>query len=252
MSRDGSIRRRDCAMPAASADLRVRSQVEIRALLRQMVQNDIPVSLGGADLPTYSTSLWAEDSEHQVLVFSVDPKAEAVQRLVCAGDLTATAYLDNVKIQFDVDDLVLVNGRVGSVLNASYPREVFRFQRRSSFRVQPIGRGRAQACMAHPELAGRQLELRIIDLSYTGVALMLAEPLDLFQRGQRLPNVLLELDAGTRINTGLVISHVSRVEAIGGAYWRIGCELAGLDLVTERELQRYIDQTQRRSRLLTL
>ena len=54
------------------------------------------------------------------------------------------------------------------------------------------------------------------------------------------------------INTGLVISHVSRVEAIGGAYWRIGCELAGLDLVAERELQRYIDQTQRRSRLLTL
>ena len=252
MSRDCSIRRRDPAMPVSSADLRVRSQVEIRALLWQMVQNDIPVSLGGADLPTYSTSLWAEDSEHQVLVFSVDPKAEAVQRLVCAGDLTATAYLDNVKIQFDVDDLVLVNGRVGSVLNASYPREVFRFQRRSSFRVQPIGRGRAQACMAHPELAGRQLELRIIDLSYTGVALMLAEPLDLFQRGQRLPNVLLELDAGTRINTGLVISHVSRVEAIGGAYWRIGCELAGLDLVTERELQRYIDQTQRRSRLLTL
>ena len=107
MSRDGSIRRRDPAMPVSSADLRVRSQVEIRALLRQMVQNDIPVSLGGADLPTYSTSLWAEDSEHQVLVFSVDPKAEAVQRLVCAGDLTATAYLDNVKIQFDVDDLVL-------------------------------------------------------------------------------------------------------------------------------------------------
>ena len=29
-------------------------------------------------------------------------------------------------------------------------------------------------------------------------------------------------------------------------------ELAGLDLVAERELQRYIDQTQRRSRLLTL
>ena len=66
MSRDGSIRRRDPAMPVSSADLRVRSQVEIRALLRQMVQNDIPVSLGGADLPTYSTSLWAEDSEHQV------------------------------------------------------------------------------------------------------------------------------------------------------------------------------------------
>ena len=80
MSRDGSIRRRDPAMPVSSADLRVRSQVEIRALLRQMVQNDIPVSLGGADLPTYSTSLWAEDSEHQVLVFSVDPKAEAVQQ----------------------------------------------------------------------------------------------------------------------------------------------------------------------------
>ena len=93
---------------------------------------------------------------------------------------------------------------------------------------------------------------RRIDRVINHIGAHLAEPLDLFQRGQRLPNVLLELDAGTRINTGLVISHVSRVEAIGGAYWRIGCELAGLDLVAERELQRYIDQTQRRSRLLTL
>ena len=115
-----------------------------------------------------------------------------------------------------------------------------------------IGRGQAHASLRHDELPGRQLDLRIIDLSYTGVALQLSEPLELFQRGLELPNVLLELDAGTRLNVGLRVSHVSRIEAVGSSYLRVGCELVGLDLVAQRDLQRYIDQTQRRSRLLTL
>lgn len=234
------------------SELRVRSQIEIRSLLRQLVEGDIPVALSGAGGLSYATSLWAEDASRQMLVFAADPKAEMVERLIGSGEATATAYLDNIKLQFEVPDLVLVHGRTGSVLNAPYPRELYRFQRRSSYRVRPIGRGQAHASLRHDDLPGRQLDLRIIDLSYTGVALMLAEPLELFQRGLVLSNVMLELDAGTQINVGLRVSHVSRTEAIGSCYLRVGCELVGLDLAAQRDLQRYIDQTQRRSRLLTL
>ena len=251
MKREGSKSGHERLSPVG-AELRVRSAVEIRGLLRKLVEGDIPVVLSGEDLPSYATSLWAEDEARQVLAFAADPKAEGLQRLMDAGDLTATAYLDSVKIQFDVDGLVLVHGRNGSVLNAAYPRELFRFQRRSSFRVQPIGRGRARASVVHPDLAGGAVDLRILDLSYTGVALMLPEPLALMRRGVQLPNVMLELDAGTRLNVGLQVSHVSHIEAIGGAYLRVGCEIVGLDLAAERELHHYIDQTQRRARLLTL
>ena len=85
MSRDGSIRRHDPAMPAASADLRVRSQVEIRALLRQMVRERHSGVAGRADLADLFHPLWAEDREHQCWIVSTIPRAEAVQRLVCAG-----------------------------------------------------------------------------------------------------------------------------------------------------------------------
>ncbi len=251
MKREDS-RRGGERLSTAGADLRVRSAVEIRALLRRMVEGDIPVVLSGETLPAYSTSLWAEDGDRQVLAFAVDPKADALPRLMDASDLTATAYLDSVKIQFDVDELVLVHGRNGSVLNAAYPRELFRFQRRSSFRVQPLGRGRARASVAHPDLAGGSIDLRILDLSYTGVALMMPEPTAFMRRGLQLPNVMLELDAGTRLNVGLRVSHVSQIETSGALCLRIGCELVDLDLATQRDLQRYIDQTQRRARLLTL
>ncbi len=231
---------------------RVRTLVEIRALLRQFVEGDVPLSLTTSDGLHYATSLWAEDPQRGVLVFAADPRDEAVQRLAESHEVTATGFLDSVKVQFDLHDLVLVHGRSASAFNAQYPRELYRFQRRHAFRVRPTGRSQPHAVLNHPDLPRRQIDLRVIDISHTGVALMLNEALDLFRGGQLLPDVVIELDASTWLHVTLRVMHVSEVGHAPTPYRRIGCELVRLGNGAQRDLQRYLDHTQKRHRLLTL
>ncbi|MEX8493662.1 flagellar regulator YcgR PilZN domain-containing protein, partial [Sphaerotilus sp.] len=49
---------------------RVRALVEIRALLKQFVDGDVPLALTTPDGVNYATSLWAEDPQRGVLVFA--------------------------------------------------------------------------------------------------------------------------------------------------------------------------------------
>lgn len=243
------------AMPTPATDLnehRVRAHVEIRDLLRQFVDGDVPLTLTTPEGISYATSLWAEDPQRGVLVFAADVRDEGVARLAESHEVMATGYLDSVKVQFDVHDLVLVHGRSASAFNAQYPREVFRFQRRNAFRVRPSGRAQPHALLSHPDLPRRQIDLRIVDISQTGVALMLHEDLDLFRGGQVLAEATLVLDAATRLRVALRVMHVSPLGASPAGHRRIGCELLELGPGVQRDLQRYLDQTQKRHRLLTL
>lgn len=239
--------------PAAGvSEHRVRSLVEIRALLKQFVDGDVPLSLTTPDGVHYATSLWAEDPQRGVLVFAADPRNESVQRMAESHEVMATGYLDSVKVQFDLHDLVLVHGRSASAFNAQYPREVYRFQRRQAFRVRPTGRAQPHALLSHPDLPRRQIDLRVIDISNTGVALMLNEELDLFHSGQVLSGVVIELDTATRLQVSLCVMHVSALSLLPSPYRRIGCELVDLGAGTRRDLQHYLDHTQKRHRLLAL
>ena len=64
-------------------------------------------------------------------------------RCCIRDEVTVVGYLDSVKVQFDVQNLVLVHGNKASVLSCPFPREMFRFQRRNAFRVRPLMRSRA-------------------------------------------------------------------------------------------------------------
>ncbi|MBP8270791.1 MAG: flagellar brake protein [Sphaerotilus sp.] len=243
------------ATAAGAADLhehRVRVSVEIRDLLRQFVEGDVPLSLTTPDGLAYSTSLWAEDAQRGVLVFAADARDTLVPRLAESHEVTATGYLDSVKVQFDVHDLLLVHGRSASAFNAQYPREVYRFQRRNAFRIRPTGRTQPHALLELADLPRRQIDLRILDISHTGVALMLNEELDLFRAGQCLSGVELVLDVATRMRVALRVMHVSEVSALPTRHRRIGCELLMPSPAVQRELQRYLDHAQKRHRLLSL
>ena len=82
-------------------------------------------------------------------------------------------YLDSVKVQFDVSDLVLVHGNRASVLSCPLPREMFRFQRRNAFRVRPLMRSAPVARLRHPDMPDIEFALRVIDVSIGGCALFL-------------------------------------------------------------------------------
>jgi len=234
----------------ALAEFRVTAPGEIRALLKQLMDDVVPLNLSASDGSAYTTTLWTLDPAAGRLSFTADMMAPTVLDIVEADECAAVAYLDRVKVQFDVTDLVVVQGHKASVLQARFPREMFRFQRRNTFRVRTIERTSPTASFRHPGIPDMSLALRVLDVSIGGCALLQPGNVPALQPGALVKGVRLSLDAETQIEAGLRLHHVTSTGAENGSV-RLGCEIVGLNPTAQRALQVYIDQTQKRRRMLS-
>ncbi len=232
-------------------EFRITAPREIVAILKQFQDGNVLLNLNGSNGAMLSTTLWSLDPARGQLSFSADANAPVTQRLIECDEAVAVGYLDSIKVQFDVQGLVLVRGVGGSAISARLPRELFRFQRRNAFRVRPLLRTSPVARVRHPAIAEMQLALRVIDVSIGGCALFLPDDVPAMQPGMVMNQVQLDLDADTRVLVNLRLQHVSvlNAEARGA---RLGCEFVQLGADAERTLQRFIDQTQKRRRLMSL
>ena len=95
------------------------------------------------------------------------------------------------------------------------------------------------------------LSLRVIDVSIGGCALFVTHDVPPLEPGTRITKVRIELDTDTRFDVGLQLQHVTAIQP-GNRGVRIGCEWVRLSPSAERVLQRYIDQTQKRRRMLAM
>ena len=234
-------------------EFRVGHPTELLALLRQLVDQNVRVHLsvpgGGGG---YTTTVWTVDGHQQRLSLAADAAQPAVRDLVDAGQATAVAYLDSVKLQFDLQHLVLVHGATASALQAALPSVLYRFQRRESFRVRTPANAAPTATLRHPSVPEMLLVLRILDVSVGGCALALPANVPPLAAGIGIAGVRIELDADARFETTLTLQHVSGGMGSNHTGQRLGCAFGKLDGAAQRALQRYIDQTQKRQRLFTL
>lgn len=230
------------------ADFRVDHPQERRALLRQLRDGSVPVILNAPDGSALTATLWALDE--QGLGFAADPTVPQLERLLDADEAVAVAYLDSVKLQFDLQGLVLVHGARASTLRAGLPREIYRFQRRGAYRVRTQERHAPSAQLRHPARPDIALALRVLDVSIGGCALLQPDDLPPLAPGVTIAGAEITLDAETRFRAALTLQHASALAAPGRGT-RIGCEWA-LAPAAERDLQLWIDQAQRRRRLATL
>lgn len=237
--------------PAGLDEFRVGSPAEVLGLLKQCADGNVLLNLSSPDGTGYTSTVWAIDAQRGIVCLSADANDVKLQCLLESDEVVAVCYLDSIKLQFDLHDLVLVHNGRNSALNARFPREVYRFQRRSSFRVRPMLNTRPTASLRHPSLPDMQLSLRVLDVSIGGVALFLPDDVPPIEPGVRVAQVLVELDGDTRLQTDLVIHHITQLhhESKGA---RLGCEMIKLGGDGERALQKYIDQTQKRRRLLSI
>lgn len=224
---------------------------EVMALLGELRDSGNALVLAAPDGLNLAATVKSADERRERITFDVEAGDPQLPGLVEANEATAVAYLASVKLQFELHDLVLVRGPHGTALQARLPRHVYRFQRRTAFRVRTLERGAPMAYLRHPSLPDMPLALRIADISISGCALLLPDDVPPLQPESELNGVRLDLDADTTLNVGLRIQHVSSgVSANAGQ--RLGCEFLQRDSSSERVLQRYIDHTQKRRRLLSL
>jgi c-di-GMP-binding flagellar brake protein YcgR len=224
---------------------------EVLALLRELLDSTTPVALSAPNGVGLGATVWTVDADRGRIAFDVEPGDPHLPGLVEANELTAVAYLDAVKLQFDLHDLVLVRSPRATALQARLPACVYRFQRRASYRVRTLERGAPVARLRHPSLPDMQLSLRILDISIGGCALMLPDGVPPLPPGLEMGGVVLDLDTDTLLEVVLRIQHATSVQGKTSGL-RLGCELLRVDTGTQRTLQRYIDQTQKRRRLLSL
>jgi flagellar brake protein len=228
-------------------EFRIDHPLAIRQVVRALHDGTVDVMLHTSVGSTLATSVWTLDSQREVLHFAVDEFDTALPTVLADSDVVAVAHLDEVKVQFDVADLVLVRGDGSATLRAPFPPVVYRFQRRGSYRVKSQGRRGPLALLRHPQMPDMQLELRVLDVSLAGCALLLPPDVPAIEPGTLFNRVRIELDALTQLDTGLRVHHVSSLTHRDQGQ-RLGCSLAGLAGDSLRSLQRYVTQAQRRRR----
>ena len=225
-------------------------------LLRKLRDHALPVMLHSPGRAAVTTAIWSLDPMQRRLSFNAHADAAQLARLVEADDVVALAYDEAVKLQFPVHGLMLVHGGAASALQCAWPDELYRFQRRSAYRVRAPEHQVPLAHLGHPADPERVLALRIIDLCIGGCALWLPPDEPPLQAGAQLGQIRFELGPEIRFTAAATLKHATSMAgkpgspASGGM--RLGCEWRLLDGSAERALQRWIDQAQRRSRLLSL
>jgi len=233
-------------------EFRVDHPKEQQALLRQLADGNVFVHVSAPDGSAYTTTVWAIDAAQRRVSLAADAGAPQVRALIEAGEATAVAYLDSVKLQFDLHQMVLVRGANASALQAAWPATMYRFQRRASFRVRTSGSGSPTATFRHPTVPETLLALRVLDISIGGCALALPGDVPPLAAGIRLAGVHIELDADARFDATLTLQHVGGGTGSPASSRRLGCAFDKLGGAAERALQRYIDQSQKRRRLFSL
>jgi c-di-GMP-binding flagellar brake protein YcgR len=232
-------------------EFRVRAAQERLALLRQLRDGAVPVMVSTPSGAGLTSTVWALDATQQRLNLSADEHNPGLAALVEADEAVAVAYLDNVKLQFDLQQLCLVRGHNAVALQCALPQEIYRFQRRGAYRVRPQPYQAPTARLRHPALPEMLLSLRVLDVSLGGCALWLPRDVPEMQPGTLFAQVDVALDAETRFTAALTLQHVTALSgAEGGA--RLGCEWRPLSGSADRVLQRWIEQAQKRRRLLKL
>ncbi len=231
------------------AEFQMSSQPELIKTLKSLSEGNVLINLNGSDGAAYTTTLWAIDAARGIVSFSADADSNQVQALVEAEEAVAVAYLDSIKLQFDVSGLVLVRGGKSSALNCAFPRVIYRFQRRSGYRVRPLLRSTPVVRVRHPMIPDMALSLRVLDVSIGGCALFLPDDVPPLNPGVVLNGVQIELDMDTRVSTSLRLQHVTSLNHDARGV-RLGCEIVEPTPDVLRALQRYIDQTQKRQRAL--
>jgi c-di-GMP-binding flagellar brake protein YcgR len=228
---------------------RVSHYQERLKLLRRLRDGHQPLVLSGPEGSSLAATLWSVDDTRRLLTFSAQDGLPALDRIVEADEGVAVAYMDSIKLQWDLGGLMLVHGPRQLSLQSHLPESIYRFQRRTAYRVRTSARHAPVVRLRHPAMPEMALKLRVLDLSLGGCALWCPSDVPQLEPGTRLGEVTVELDATTRFASAATLAHVSGL-GLHDRGVRVGCEWQKLPPVAERALQRWIDAAQRHRRLM--
>ncbi|MEO5733908.1 MAG: flagellar regulator YcgR PilZN domain-containing protein [Rubrivivax sp.] len=233
--------------------LRVTDPRQRQHLLLALASGDVPVTIGSAGGPCVTAALWSVEEEDNGgrLHFNIASGASRAAAVIGAASHWAAAYLDDVKLQFQLRAPVLEAAAGRHIVHARLPDYMVRLPRRRSMRVRRTEDTGPTARFLHPHAGGAPLQLRVIDISVDGLAVLKPAGAVPLAPGDELRAVQIALEAGLQFSADLRVRYVAP-GPLGQRGSRIGCEWQALNSVDLALLERWIQGGRRRRQLVSL
>jgi hypothetical protein len=219
------------------------------ALLREMAEVGVPVSLGRPGGTIVGATLWAVDGARCRLHFNGGPE---LAPLVEQQGVYAAAYLGDIKLQFPLRRMSVMSATGAQVqLQAEIPSLMLRLARRGSLRLRrPDGRLLAVR-FVHPLAPDLRTEVEALDVGPGGCALELGPQALPLVPGMRLRDVEWLEEGESLFFTDLDVRHVSPdlMEPYG---LRVGCSWGAMTNATRQVLNNWIERGRRRRGRVTV
>ena len=244
-------RRRHRCLGASSASQQPR---EIAALLKQLRDGSVPVTLSAPRRrrPDHG-ELWTLDTAQRRISFSADADSPQLQRLarVRRGRGRGLPRQREAAVRPARPGAGARRQRLRAA-GATCRARCTASSAAAAFRVRTLERARAHGAAAPPVDPRHAAQRCACSTSAIGgCACCLPDDVPALKPGSDLRGVRIELDADTRFDADLLLHHVTLIQTPSrGA--RLGCEFMHVQPQAQRALQRYIDQTPKRRRLLSL
>ena len=232
----------------------VYSRFEIVAMLRQLGErSNLTTCYFDQHAGFAVTTLLAVNPEFEEVVFDAPSEEPALRRLLTTETLVFVSFVDQIKLQFRARkaEATLFDGK--PAFRVRLPQGVLRMQRRDFFRVRtPIAKP-ATCLVPHPVGATRNdgprtyEQLKVLDLSVGGVALLTYPERFALTAGQALRDCYLDLPGIGQLAISLTVRHVDAVPDNEHAR-RCGCELVRLPPQARLMLQRYVNRVEAEQR----
>ena len=186
----------------------------------------------------------SSDERHLILDAASDERlnqrAQEAARLICA------TQLDQIKIQFALQDLEQITHEGLQALRSPLPQLLLRLQRREHYRLSaPPSHG--LACLIPVQEKGRITSLKadVLDISGGGLAFVVPPNAPPLEPDMELPDCRVMLPDTGPISAALQVRNLRPLAQQGHPSLRAGCQFVALSNSMAASIQRYIFKVER-------
>jgi c-di-GMP-binding flagellar brake protein YcgR len=233
--------------PAELEKFKLDSPQSITTIFQQLQRKVVPVYLQTADGKVSESQVVHVDGKNGSLLLAYTKNDALNQKILEEGAYIYAEHF-SAQIQFFAPKLAQVMFQDGHVFTVSLPEELYRIQRRESFRAEvPLDNG--VRCTI-PITGDGKVMVPISDISRGGLALLDRMNRLPAQQGTLLANCQLELPRIGAVRADIQIRNRQQFFSpeLKHDVLRVGCKFLSITPGMENVLQRYIDQLEYRRR----
>lgn len=227
--------------PAELEQFKLDSRQSIVNIFQQLERKSVPIFLQTADGQVGESRIVHIDSKNNTLLLAYTPEYALNQQILETGAYIYAEHF-SAQVQFFVPKLAQVMFQQGYVFTISLPDEIYRIQRRESYRAE-VPEENGIRCTI-PLTGDGHLRIPISDISRGGIALLDRMNKLPVQQGTLLPNCQLELPRVGALHADIQVRNCKSFysKELKHEVARLGCKFLSISSGMENILQRYIDQ----------